>query len=361
MKKIMILGAGNIGKAVAYDLREEYEVHVGDLNVKALEEIEDFAQGVILDVSDKDHLVDVLGDFDLVVGTLPSRFGFASVEAAIEAGVDMVDISFMPEDPLELDEKAGDAGVTVVVDAGFGPGMSNVFMGRIDEELDRIENCIIRLGGLPVHPEPPLYYKVTWSPYDLIEEYTRDARVIREGEEVVLDPFEEIRPFKIRGMKLEEFYSDGLRTLLDTIDAETMEETTLRWPGHIEKIKVLRELGFFDEENLDSTLKVILPLMKFDSPDISILDVEAEGKAGDEKRRYHYFLYDEATDGFTSMSRCTGFTGAVMARIVSEKSLESGIVPPEELGRDKILHDRMIEELKSRNISIQINVEELKN
>ncbi|MFO7990752.1 MAG: saccharopine dehydrogenase C-terminal domain-containing protein, partial [Thermoplasmata archaeon] len=309
MKKVMILGAGNIGRAVAYDLKDEFEVHVGDLNVKALEEVEDFARCMILDVSDKAHLVDVLADFDLVIGTLPSRFGYASVEAAIEAGVDMVDISFMPEDPFELNENAEDAGVTVVVDAGFGPGMSNVFMGRIDEELDGIENCIIRLGGLPKDPEPPLFYKVTWSPYDLIEEYTRDARLIRGGEEVVLDPFDEINPVVINDMELEEFYSDGLRTLLDTVNADTMEETTLRWPGHLEKIKVLRELGFFEEENLDPTLKVILPLMKFDSPDISLLDVEAEGTVGDEKRRYHYFLYDEASEEFSSMSRCTGFTG----------------------------------------------------
>ncbi len=350
---VLLLGAGNVGKAIAYDLSVDYNVMAADVSKENLKDIGRFTDTMKIDASDREALMESMADYDLVICALPGQFGFKTVEAAIDAGKDVVDVSFMPEDPMELDFKAKENGVSVIVDAGFGPGMSNVFMGRISAEMESIDYSIIRIGGLPLNPQPPLYYKITWSPKDLIEEYTREARMKRKGKIVYLDPLEDINKVKIRGDEFEEFYSDGLRTLLETIDAETLEETTLRWKGHLRKIKVLRELGFFKDECVDETLDVITPHMKFDSRDFSIMEVHAEGTIDGKEDEINYFFYDEADDLFSSMSRTTGFTTATIAKVMLENDIDNGVIPPEKLGLNEGYYDFIVDRLKDKGITIE--------
>ncbi|AMQ17795.1 saccharopine dehydrogenase family protein [Thermococcus peptonophilus] len=350
--KVLVLGAGNVGRAVAWDLKDEFDVYVGDIDDEKLKAVGEFATPLKVNAVNFEGLVEAMKGFDLVVGALPGRFGYRSIKAAIKAGVDMVDVSFMPENPLELREEAEKANVTVIFDAGFAPGLSHILMGRIWNQLDTLEEGRIWVGGLPKDPKPPLYYRITWSPKDLIEEYTRPARVIRDGAVTTVDPLSEVRGVNINDMGFEAFLSDGLRSLLESVSAETLEEWTLRWPGHLEKMKVLRELGFFREENLDFTLKVIAPLMSFESPDFSIMLVEGEGVENGERKRMSYLLYDEEKDGFTSMSRVTGFTAAIIARIVVEGSCIYGVIPPEILGMRIDTFSRIIEEIRDRGIML---------
>ena len=351
--KVLVLGAGNVGKAIAWDLRDEFEVHVGDISEERLREVSEFAVPVRVNAANFDELVETMRGFELVVGALPGRFGYQSVRAAIRAGVDMVDVSFMPENPLELREEAEKAGVTIIVDAGFAPGLSNILLGRIWNELDEMREGYIYVGGLPKEPRAPLYYRITWSPKDLIEEYTRPARVIRDGEITAVDPFEEIRTVEVGGFKFEAFLSDGLRTLLDNVRVERLEEWTLRWPGHLEKMKVLRELGFFRPEHVDKTLEVIVPLMTYESPDFSIMQVFGRGTMDGEPKEIGYFLYDEEKEGFTSMARVTGFTAAVIARIVAEHGCIFGVIPPEIMGMRIDTFTRITEELADRGITVE--------
>jgi lysine 6-dehydrogenase len=351
--KILVLGAGNVGRAVAWDLKEEFDVYVGDVDETKLETVRGFATPIKVNAADFDELIEAMRGFDLVVGALPGRFGYQAVKAAIKAGVDMVDVSFMPENPLDLRDEAEEARVTVIFDAGFAPGLSHILMGRIWNRFDILETGRIWVGGLPKEPRPPLYYKITWSPKDLIEEYTRPARVIRSGVQTSVDPLGEMREVSIEGMEFEAFPSDGLRSLLESVRADTLEEWTLRWPGHLEKMKVLRELGFFREENLDFTLRVITPHMTYESPDFSIMLVEGEGVEDGNRKRIAYFLYDEEKDGFTSMSRVTGFTAAIIARLVSEGSCIYGVIPPEILGMRIDTFSRIVDELTERGIQLR--------
>lgn len=133
--KVLVLGAGNVGKAIAWDLKDEFDVYVADLSEERLKAVSGFATPVKLDASRFDKLVEAMKGFELVVGALPGRFGYSSIKAAIKARVDMVDVSFMPENPLELREEAENAQVTVIFDAGFAPGLSHILMGRIWNEL----------------------------------------------------------------------------------------------------------------------------------------------------------------------------------------------------------------------------------
>ncbi|WP_010478715.1 saccharopine dehydrogenase family protein [Thermococcus zilligii] len=355
--KVLVLGAGNIGKAVAYDLRDEFDVYVADLSEERLDAVKDFATPIKLDASRFDELVETLRKFELAVGTLPGKLGYSTVKAAIKAGTDLVDVSFMPENPLELGDKAEEARVTVIFDAGFAPGLSHILMGRLWAEFDALEEGLIYVGGLPKHPRPPLYYRITWSPKDLIEEYVRRARLIRNGEVLGIDPLSEVRKVRIKDMEFEAFPSDGLRSLLLSVKAKKLEEWTLRWPGHLEKIKVLRELGFFEEKNLDFTLNVIAPLMTYESPDFSIMEVLAKGTLNGEKRAGRYIVYDEEKDGLSSMGRLTGFTASSVARIVSEGSCTYGVIPPEILGMRTDTFNRILGDLRDRGVMIEGGIE----
>jgi len=351
---ILVLGAGVVGKAVTHDLAQDYEVSVGDVDRKNLNEVDDQAETFVLDIKDEDEVVSKMEEHDVVVGALPGDLGFKTIKLAVESGTDLVDVSFMPEDALRLDEEAEKKGVSVIVDAGFGPGMSNVFAGRIAEEVDELKNLKIWIGSLPQEPQPPLYYKLTWSPKDLIEEYTRQARIIVDGKEKEIDPLEEIeKDILIKDKTLEGFYSDGLRTLLETLEVENMDEVTLRWDGHLEKIKVLRELDFFDEKNLDHTLKVIKDKMDYDSPDFSVMKVIGEGIENEKEKTIKYYFYDEETENLSSIARTTGFSTAVMTRSLINGEFDDGVIPPEDLGRDKDVFDFMVDELKNRDIEIK--------
>ncbi|WP_256957740.1 saccharopine dehydrogenase family protein [Thermococcus litoralis] len=352
--RILVLGAGNVGKAIAYDLSKDFEVWAGDRDLNRLEDVKNYANPIKVDASDFSSLVEKMKGFDLVVGALPGRFGFRTLKAAVEAGVDIVDVSFMPENPLALREEAIKANITAIVDAGFAPGLSNIFLGRIYQEMSPLEEGIIRVGGLPKIPKPPLYYKITWSPYDLIEEYTRKARIVKDGEVREVDPLEKIWKVKLKDFEFEEFVSDGLRTLIETINANHLEERTLRWPGHLEKMKVLKELGFFEKENVEFTLKVIAPLMNYESEDFSIMEVYGRGFKNEKEREIRYFLYDEAKDGFTSMARVTGFTAAIVSRIVMNGECAYGVIPPEILGMRADTYSKIMKEIRERDIHVEV-------
>ncbi|NPA47225.1 MAG: saccharopine dehydrogenase family protein [Thermococci archaeon] len=346
--KVLILGAGNVGKAIAWDLSDEFEVHVADMDAGRLKEVAEFADTIRLDASRFDKVVETMRGFELAIDALPGKFGLLMVKAAIKSGTDLVDVSFMPENPMEMSEDAEKAQVTVIFDAGFAPGLSHILMGRIWNELDDMKEGYIYVGGLPKEPRPPLYYRLTWSPRDLIEEYTRPARVIRNGEVRAVDPLSEIRTVEIEGFTFEAFPSDGLRSMLESVMVERLEEWTLRWPGHLERMKVLKELGFLKEEHVGKTLEVIRPLMTYDSPDFTILKVVGR----EEGRELSYSLHDEEKE-FTSMARVTGFTASAVARLVAENSCIFGVIPPEILGMRIDTFERIIRELKDRGITIR--------
>ncbi len=342
--KILVLGAGNIGKAVIYDLSGDFELSAIDNSEENLKFVEEYVRTIRMDIQRGEKLREIMKNFDLVIDTLPGKFGFDVLKIAVKLEKDIVDVSFMPENPLSLSK---DVKSTIVVDAGFAPGLSNIILGNIYSSLGEIDEGIIRVGGLPKNPKPPLYYTSTWSPHDLIEEYTRKARIIKDGKIEKIEPLSRIREVKIKNFEFEEFTSDGLRTLLYTIKAKNLEERTLRWKGHLKKIKILKELGFFNAENVEHTLKVLYPYLK-DDKDFCIMEIYA--RKDDEERRY--WMYDEASN-FSSMARVTGFTAAIISRLVINDKLEKGILPPEYIGMNKNNFEYVINEIQKRGIEIK--------
>ncbi len=374
--KALIAGCGNIGSAAAEDLARSTgstEVVMADYDIKRAEAVakridRSNVSWIRLNVADHDETVRVLKDFDLVMGFLPGKLGYGFIETCIDAKKNLVDVSFMAENPLKLNKKATDAGVTIVPDCGLAPGISNVLVGHAVAELSKVQTVHIMVGGLPEKPIPPLGYVITWSPESLIDEYTRTARIVENGKEVEVEVLTGLEQVNFPGFgKLEAFYTDGLRTLIDTISgAQEMWEKTLRYPGHAEKVKTLKDLGFFEEKQVSvddvkvSPRKLAVKLLaeklwKPEVKDVVALKVEVSGKKDGKQTRYVYHLldhYDKKQD-VTSMARTTAYPASIVAQLMLKDAVkEKGVVPPEKIGMVRELFRLFMDGLDKRGIKV---------
>jgi saccharopine dehydrogenase-like NADP-dependent oxidoreductase len=368
--KVIVLGAGLVGNIIAQDLAEDSEIQVtvADINEETLDILSNKIdlQTVKADLSNQEMIKEIIEDYDLVIGALPGSMGYQTLKTVIEQGKNIVDISFFEEDPFSLDKLAKEKGVTAVVDCGVAPGLSNIVLGYADSIADEIFNFLCYVGGLPQVRVWPFEYKAPFSPSDVIEEYIRLARYIENGEEVIKpalsDP--ELIEFDEVGT-LEAFNTDGLRTLLRTFKIPNMKEKTLRYPGHIEKMRMLRETGFFDKQEVDIngvkvspkelTSKLLFRMWKMEpgDEDLTVMRIIIEGVKDDKKIRYKYDMLDkyDREKEVISMARTTGYTCTAVAKL-SLKGIynEKGVIPPEYLGKRSEVYHTIIEYLTERNV-----------
>jgi saccharopine dehydrogenase-like NADP-dependent oxidoreductase len=363
---------------MALDLAQDDDmlVTVVDKRPEALEKIASSNPQVAIvkaDLSSPQAVTALVSRFDLVLSAVPGHMGFETLKAVIAAGKNVVDIAFFPENPFDLDDLTKDKGITAVVDCGVAPGMSNVLIGHVDRLLDRVDSVLIYVGGLPEIREWPYEYKAGFSPIDVIEQYTRPARYVENGHVVVRPALTDPEFIDIPKVgTLEAFNTDGLRTLAHTIDAPKLKEKTLRYPGHIEKMLVLRETGFFDREPLeiggssirpiDFTTKLLFPKWKLEQGDvdITVLRVIVEGEADGTPTRYTYELYDRYDErtGVHSMARTTGYTATVAVRLLAAGLYTTpGITPPEFLGRYDACVRFLLDGLKQRGVEFKETVD----
>ena len=367
MKKVIVLGAGLVGKEMAIDLSGKFDVTAVDINEDALDRIA--KQGIKtlrLDFTNEERLKSVVAEADLVVGAVPGFLGFETVKRVIEAGKDMVDISFFPEDPFQLEALAKQKNVTVVTDCGVAPGMGNIILGYHNKRMKVFEyECLV--GGLPVVREWPYEYKAVFSPIDVIEEYTRPARYVQSGVVVVKEALSDPELVHFDGVgTLESWNSDGLRSLIKTMaNIPNMIEKTLRYPGCIEYLRVLRETGFFSYEEvdvkgakvrpIDVTAKLLFPKWKLKpgEEEFTVMRVRLSGEENGQQKRYQYNLLDR-TNKLTntlSMARTTGYTcTAAVNLVLDRKFTRKGISPPEFLGEDEANFLFIVDYLKARGV-----------
>jgi len=371
-KKIVVFGAGLVGNAIAIDLQKNHEVTSVDMNPKPLEILKENYKinTIIADLSKSEVIKDIVKDFDLVIGSVPGFMGYSMLKSVIEAGKNIVDISFFPENALELNDLALKHGVTAVTDAGVAPGMASIILGYHNKRM-KITNYECYVGGLPVIREWPYEYKAVFSPIDVIEEYLRPARYIENKhliiKEALSDP--ELLHFDKVGT-LEAFNTDGLRTLIDTMDIPNMIEKTLRYPGCIEYLRVLRESGFFSYEEIDVkgvkvrpidvTAKLLFPKWKLKPGEIdfTIMRIIIKGQENGQDKTYCYDLYDEYNKETEtiSMARTTGYTCAAVANLVLDgKYNRVGISPPEYIGVEENNFRFVLNYLKDRQVNYQFN------
>lgn len=370
-KKIIVLGAGLVGKAIAKDLAKDHDVTSVDASEEALRSIGHPAIATIkADLRDAGTLRQIISAADLVVGAVPGFLGFTTAKTVIESCKNMVDISFFPEDPFLLDELAKKNDVTIVTDCGVAPGMGNIILGYHNQRM-KISHYECLVGGLPVVREWPYEYKAVFSPIDVIEEYIRPARYVQNHQLITKEALSdaELIPFPEVGT-LESWNSDGLRSLIKTMPGiPNMIEKTLRYPGCIEYLRVLRESGFFSYEPvdingvptrpIDVTAKLLFPKWKLKpgEREFTVMRIRIEGEENGKTVRLEYNLldYTDAETSTLSMARTTGYTCTAAANLVLNKQfIRKGISPPEYLGENPEHFEFVVNYLKARGVIYKV-------
>ncbi|MBC8214523.1 MAG: saccharopine dehydrogenase NADP-binding domain-containing protein [Candidatus Marinimicrobia bacterium] len=357
IKKIIVLGGGMVGSAIARDLKENgHSVTVADRDIGVQNRIMQFdIKFVKLDFSDFNSVHKTVQQFDFVIGAVPGFLGYRILQTVLEAKKDIVDISFMPEDPRGLNKIAVENGVTAITDAGVAPGLSNLMFGNALSEFDKLDSAKCFVGGLPQNPKPPWWYKSVFSPIDVVEEYTRPARLVENGQIVTKPAMTEIEPVEFENIAtLDAFNSDGLRTLLD-LPIPNMVEKTMRFQGHIQKIIEMKNQGLFEDDKIKETSESLIQDWKpeKDDYDQTIMRLEFRGIKDNKQITDTTDLIDyfDREKGISSMARTTGYTcTAVADLLISEKFTSKGVFAMESLGKNRNLVDSVLNHLSVRNV-----------
>ncbi|MGC9363026.1 MAG: saccharopine dehydrogenase family protein [Fidelibacterota bacterium] len=367
MAKVVVLGAGMVGRAIALDMRRRANVTVVDIrneNLDRLRGVSDISL-VQADLTLEKEVAGILTGADLVISAVPGAMGFETLKRIIVAGRNVVDISFFPEDAFELDQFARAKNVTAVVDCGVAPGLSNLLLGYYNRRME-VSDFVCYVGGLPVERRLPFEYKAPFSPADVIEEYLRPARFVRNGQVIVKEALTDPEWIDVGGVgTLEAFNTDGLRSLLRTMKVPNMLEKTLRYPGHIEKIQLLKRLGFFSDKEIGINGKKVVPLaltsqllfrewqLQPEEAELTIMRIVIRGRSENWDKTVTFNLLDryDPVTGQSSMARTTGYTCTAVANLMLDGQVrQAGICPPEFIGEDAANMRFILDYLNARNI-----------
>ena len=368
MNNILVLAGGKVGSAIGYDLTPSYDVTVADNNRETLKQLNSKYKfkTICLDFLDTPLLKKTLQEYDLIISAVPGFMGFATLKTIIEAKKDVVDISFFPENALELDALAKKNNITALVDFGVAPGLGNILFGHYDT-LMKIESYECYVGGLPKNKKPPFEYKAPFSPIDVIEEYTRPARLFENGIIITKKPLTdlEIIDFDQTG-ELEAFNTDGLRSLLYTMaHVPHMKEKTLRYKGHANTIQLLKDIGLFSLNErsinnikyrpIDFTSDILKEnwFLSENEEEFTVMRIICQNQ----DKKIQIDLYDEfdKKTNITSMARTTGYTCTAGANLILKNIFNNhGVFPPELIGKIRTCYDFILSYINERNINLKI-------
>jgi lysine 6-dehydrogenase len=373
--QVLVVGSGKVGSEIARDLARSSEVDsviVADALSKNLKNVRGYEKirTQRLDISQRKPLLETMRRVDLVCGALPGRLGFQLMTYAVEAHRDLVDISYTAENPFRLHNKARDQENIVVPQCGVAPGFTNMCVGDASRRLGTITKVRVFVGGLPQKPTPPLNYRIVFSLEDVINEYSRPARIIEDGKEKMVDALSGRGFLNFPGVgRLEYFITDGLGSLPRSFPkVREMFECTLRYPGHAEMMNTLRILGFFDKEETQVngfriaprklSIALLKSAMSLGRPeDLLALRVEVEGKLGRKSLlSYRILDYYDPKGKVSAMARTTAYPCTSAALLVGQKKLKSvGVVAPERIANDPEHFGFVLSRLKSRGVRVNMS------
>ncbi len=333
---MLIIGAGKIGVAIQHDLlRNGIDARICDVVEK------DLPNFFRLDARDTSLLIREMKGEDVVISALPYDFNYKLAKLAIKTKTNFIDLggnSGIVEKELALHNEAKKAGITIIPDCGLAPGMSNIVAYHLWEHGGR--KIHIRVGGLPLHPEPPLNYALVFSVHGLINEYVEDAIIVENGAIRTAESLTGLEEIEINGKRYEAFYTHGgTSTLPKTLHGvKELDYKTIRYKGHCEKILLLKQLGFFENEARQFTEKILEKALPKDAEDFVVAKIYSESMEA--------ILYDRHDGVFTAMQRTTAFPTAIIAKMIGSGAIEKGAYPPE-LAID---FEKFMEELRKRSI-----------
>jgi len=361
--KIIVLGAGMMGRAIAYDLCKysNFEsITITDKDRKTLHTTEKFLEypDISYNILNLEKISDVREYFkknDIAISAVPYIFNYSLTKIAIETQTHLLDLGGNNDivgKQRNLFSEAKQNNITIIPDCGLAPGMTSVITRDLVETMDTVNNVKIRVGGLPINPKPPLNYQIVFSPNGLINEYVEDAIVLENGKIIKkksMTELEEIIFSKPFG-KLEAFLtSGGCSTLPYTYKdkIKNLDYKTIRYLGHCEKFKPL-----FNIKPREKLIAYLLQNLPINEKDVVLSRVNAQGiKDGKEvDLQYNIIDYYDNINNITSMMRTTAYpTSIILQMIEREEIMEKGVFSCEEI----VPCSSFFRELKKRNIKIQ--------
>lgn len=267
MKRVLVLGAGRVCSPLIDYLHRDPRLHI-TLASSVRDEVDILARGlsrvspVLLDIVERpDHLSDLVESADVVVSLLPYQLHHTVAETCIQNSTNMVTASYLTPDMANLNQRALEAGITVVNEIGLDPGIDHLLaMECIDEVHQaggKVESFVSYCGGLPA-PEcsdNPLRYKFSWSPRGVLLNTLGTAKFLEDSKNIEVaaggDILDQAKNLEfLPGFALEGFPNrDSVRyAQLYGIAAEahTVFRGTLRFRGFVQTMKALQKLGLID-------------------------------------------------------------------------------------------------------------------
>lgn len=383
--KIIVLGAGMMGRAIAYDLCRHSKfdsIAIADRNKKTLQSSKKFLKKeeidfYTLDIEKTDDVKKNFQNYDVAISAVPYKYNYNLAKIAIETKTHFLDLggnNDIVKRERSLFKNAKKQDVVVIPDCGLAPGLTSVITRDIVEQMDYIDFVKIRVGGLPIHPRPPLNYQIVFSPYGLINEYIEDAIVLNHGRIIKKKPMTDLekimfpKPFG----EMEAFLtSGGCSTLPYTYKnkIDYLDYKTIRYPGHREKFKTFLDLGLMNEKEIKIGKQLIAPRDLFatilmnnlpcNEKDVVLLKVSSEGMKDGKKICLEYTMIDYYDDGkdITAMMRTTGYPVSIITQMIKRGIIkERGVFCPEEI----VPCIPFFEELNKRDIKIESQYKSLK-
>ena len=378
--RILILGMGLMGPTIAKDCAEDPDVTRvtgADIDMAKLEESAKYVNNSKFDITElsvlnHDKLVETMKDYDLVIHGTAARFSMNALKAAMEAKINLVDLAGggYPQEG-EIYEEVKKAGITAIPGCGIDPGLIDVLSGQAVDILDKAESVMFACGGLPKDPKPPLDYKIVFGGTKMP---VRPGLVpmIEKGKQVQMDRYSEVEDILVDGIKPMEAFTDGYPSSLLKLCIEkgvqNFRGKTIRYEGFVDKILFLDDLGLIGTDPVDYEgkevvprelfHKIIYPLVKFDTEkgdrDLTVLFVRVEGiKDGNETSiSYEMVDYYDEENGITSMAKTTGFSAALMARMLGRGAItKKGIQWPVRVILGD-LFEELLSKLRERGVEI---------
>ncbi len=366
-----------MGAAIARDLvksNEVDEVAVCDVDKKRLNSLAQVEPSQKLstkrhDVTRVPETARFLKRFDLGVGALPHGMSEYAIQSTLQAGVSFVDLIFgWRFEQSRIHVEARKKGITIIPACGLAPGLTNILAMDAAERLGKTDEVHIKVGGIPEKPKPPLNYRIVFSFDAVLEEYVRKARIVKRGrltDVEALSGLETISFPKPIG-KCECFYTDGLSTLTSTLKGvKEMDEKTIRWPGHVDQIRTLIDLGLLETHPISVKGTRIVPrevssriiskrISLGNDTDLTLLRVDVAGRSGGKRIHMRYQMIDryDSRLNMTSMARTTAFPCSVVTQMLGAGLIQDkGLVPPE-IAIKKGLRQKFLGQLEERGIRI---------
>ncbi|MBI4810220.1 MAG: saccharopine dehydrogenase NADP-binding domain-containing protein [Ignavibacteriales bacterium] len=374
--KALVIGAGMMGSALAYDLAHSdgvKKVVLADIDFDRAKNSADSiginVEPKKLDVNYYDDVVSMMEQVEVVCGATSYNHNLLLTKAAVESRKHFCDLGGNMDvvyKQMEFDEKAKAADVLIVPNCGLAPGLAAILGAGGAKHFDVVDEIHLRVGGLPQHPIPLLNYQIVFSVEGLINEYLEPAEVIRKGKTQKVKSMYELEELEFPPPfgKVEAFNTSGGVSTLPKMFRGRVKELdykTIRYKGHCEKFKTLLDLGFASSEpimvgkSVRTAREIFQELFRkklpTNGPDVTLMRVWIRGTKNKVQRTLSYEMidyFDEKTK-ISSMMRTTSFPSSVIAQMIVNGTIkERGVLPPEQC----VPVEPLISELKKRNINI---------